>query len=167
MNPFRVATGQLLYRGLFYETTGADKTGVVYTLKREDHAGYASLYRLYMETDDLTEYNFAIAHLDGWDHWKNLTSCTWFKQYVARWREELGVRARGRALNAIRTVAEDKVSKDAFAANKFLLIGEWAEKSKHGRGRPSKDDIKSEAARQAAETRELNDEFTRISGVVN
>lgn len=165
-NPFRVHTGQLLYRGLFFETTGADKTGVVYTLKREDHEGFLSLYRLFMETDDLTEYVFAIKHLDGWEHWKNLCSCTWFKPYVARWREELDIRAKGRALNAVRDLAKDKSAKEAFQANKFLLAGGWQEK-KHSRGRPSKDDIKSEASRQASEARELNEEFNRVSEVMN
>lgn len=165
--PFRVPTGQLLYKGLFFEQTGADKSGVVYTLKSHDHEGFPSLYRLYMETDDLTEYVFATTHLDGWEHWKNLCSCTWFKPYVAKWREELDIRARGRALLSIRNLADDKTAKEAFQANKFLLNGEWREKKTHGRGRPSKEDIKTEASRQAHETRELNEEFARISGVVN
>lgn len=167
-NKFKVHTGQLLYRGLFFEETGADKTGVLYTLKREDHSGFPSLYKLYMETDDLTEYTFAITHLDGWEHWKNLCECTWFKPFIRRWREELDIRTRGRALNAVRDLANNADAKEAFQANKFLLNGEWRDKGqKHGRGRPSKEDIRSEAAKQASASRELNEEFERISGVVN
>lgn len=166
-NKFKVHTGQLLYRGLFFETTGADKTGVLYTLKREDHSGFPSLYRLFMEANDLTEYTFATTALDGWEHWKNLCGCTWFKPYVARWREELDIRARGRALNAVRNLADNPDAKETFQANKYLLNGEWREKAKHTRGRPSKDDIRSEAAKQAQASRELNEEFERISGVVN
>src|SRR4051812_9605533 len=106
LNPFRHKTGQRKLKNLFYEQSPADKTGVVYTLKNHDHMGYPSMYRLYMEFDDPTEYSFAIATLDGWDHWEILCECTWFKPYVAKWRKELDVRTRARALNKIKQVSD-------------------------------------------------------------
>ena len=161
---FRVATGQLLYRGLFFETTGADKTGVIYTLKTKEHHGYPSLYQLYMEADDPTEYTFATTNLDSWEHWTELCKCTWFKPYVKAWREELDVRTRAKSLNAIKDIAA-KGGKESYQAHKFLLQGEYKPTKAHGRGRPSKQEVADEAQRQAFETRELNEEFHRVTGI--
>lgn len=166
-NPFRIATGQRLLRGLFFETTMADKTGVVYTLKDRDHEGYPSLYRLYMEQDDPTEYTFATTHLDSWDHWTTLCECTWFKPYLSRWRKELEVRAKAKALLAIKALADNPDSKEHYQASKYLLNAGWKDKPGNGRGRPSKDDIKSEAKRQADDLRSLDDDFQRITGAPN
>lgn len=162
---FRVATGQLLLKGLFYETVNADKTGVVYTLKPQDHAGYPSLYRLFLESDDVTEYSFAVNYLDGWDHWERLCKCTWFKPFVAAWRKELEIRTRSRALKALADIANDPSKKESFQANKFLVTGSWKtpEESK-GRGRPSKDEIKSEAERIARDSRDVDDDMARVTG---
>ena len=162
---FHVPTGQLLYRGLFFETQGADKTTVVYTLKDRDHEGFPSLYRLYMEMDDPTEYDFAVTYLAGWDHWVKLCKCSWFKPYVKKWREELEVRTKARALRSIKDYAKSS-GKEAYQANKFLVSNGWIEKKTHGRGRPSKDDIKSEAERIARERTDLDEDFARITGTV-
>lgn len=167
-NQFRIWTGQRLLKGLFYETTLSDKSSVVYTLKDRDHEGYPSLYRLYMETDDPTEYNFAISHLDSWDHWETLCQCTWFKPYVSRWRKELEVRAKAKALMAIKALADNPDTKESYQANKFLINGGWKEKSQgRGAGRPSKEDIKKEATRLAEDSRSIDDDFARITGAPN
>lgn len=164
---YRSTSGQRLLRGLFYEETNADKTGVVYTLKDRDHAGYPSLYRLYMEADDPTEYSFAVANLDGWEHWEMLCQCTWFKPYVARWRRELEVRAKARALNQIKAVAESG-GKEAYQANKFLVTGGWKEDTKRkGAGRPSKDEVSKAAKAMAEEARDLQDDYARVLGAIN
>lgn len=145
----------------------ADKSGVVYTLKDRDHEGYPSLYRLYMEVDDPTEYTFAISHLDGWDHWETLTQCNWFKPYIDRWRKELEIRTKARALLQIRQKA-DSTDKEAYQAQKFLVNGGWKEKStSRGAGRPSKEDIKKEAQRLAQDSRDIDEDFNRVTGVPN
>lgn len=165
-NLFRIHTGQRKLRGLFFETTNADKTGVVYTLKDRDHEGYTSLYRLYMEHDDPTEYTFAVSCLDSWEHWEILCNCTWFKPYVARWRRELEVRARARALNAIKEAAKAD-SKDSFQANKFLLNGGWKNDKRKGAGRPSKEEVQNAAKALAEERRDLDDDLARVTGNLN
>lgn len=167
-NQFRIHTGQRLLLGLFYEKTGADKSTVVYTLKDRDHEGFISLYRLYMEMDDVTEYHFAVSCLDSWDHWETLCRCSWFKPYVKRWRHELEVRTKARALMAIKIAAKDPDAKESYQANKFLISGGWKDKSQgRGAGRPSKEDIQKEAHRLAEDSRSIEEDFQRIQGTVN
>lgn len=157
---FKNAQGVRFLKALFFEETLADKANVVYTLKDQDHEGYPSLYRLYMETGDPTEWKFANAHLDGWDHWQNLCECTWFKPYVARWRKELSLRIASEALTRI--MAEAKTaSRNAFTANRFLLEG-WEAKGESKRGRPSKQAIREEAHRIASSESQIADDFNRI-----
>lgn len=153
---------QRLLKGLFYEMTLADKSSVVYTLKDHDHEGFRSLYRLYMETNDPTEWRFATEFLDGWEHWELLCKTTWFQPYVSRWRKELELRLRSQALSRI--MSESKTaSKESFAANKYLLEKGWEPKDSGRRGRPSKDEV-SKAAREIASTNSrLEEDFERLN----
>jgi hypothetical protein len=163
---FRSETNSRYTRGLFYETTLADKSTVVYTLKDQDHLGYPSLYRLYMETGDPTEWRFAQEHLDGWDHWELLCGSTWFKPYVERWRKELDLKLASEALHRI--LKESKTnSREGFAANKYILEKGWQPKGEGTtkRGRPSKEQITKEAARIADEEARLNDDFNRVLSI--
>ena len=159
---FRTTTNQPLIKQLFYEECyGQDEKLAVYTLKDWDHEGYPSLYRLYMETADLTEYTFAETYLDGWAHWERLTQATWFKPFVARWRAELELKLRAQALNRIRKVAETEEHKSAYEANKYLLSGSWKPPG-HSKGRPSKDQIKAEATKIAEQEKQLELDAERI-----
>lgn len=163
MPKFKNSTGGYLLNAMFYETTLADKSQVSYTLKREDHEGFPSLYRLYMEADDPTEYNFATAHLDGWDHWERLCECTWFQPYVTKWRRELEIRTRAYALLEVRAKAKDADSKESFQANKFLLAGGWKPPAEKRRvGAPSKEDVAKAAHDIAMNKTMLDDDLERI-----
>lgn len=158
---FRSSNRKRLLKGLFYEQTGADKTGVKYTLKDEDHLGYPSLSRLYLEMNDPTEYSFALAYLESWDHWLMLLECNWFKPYVERWRQELEVKIRSKALASIIREAKN-ASKDSFAANKFLIQGGWLPKAASKRGRPSKEDIQEAASKEIDLLKQVTDDFNRL-----
>lgn len=168
MSKFKNSIGAYLLNAIFYEQTLSDKSQVVYTLKDRDHCGYPSLYLKYMQADDPTEYTFAVANLDGWDHWERLTECGWFQPYLARWRRELEVRFRARALLRIREVAQDPKAKESYSANKFLVGQGWKEGGpKRRAGQPSKEEIKSEAHRLASISQSLDEDFERITGKVN
>lgn len=168
MTKFKAPTGHFIYKGLFYEQTGADKSGVLYSLKSSDHEGFPSLYRLYMEADDPTEYSFAIRYLDGWEHWQNLTQMGWFKPFVNKWRKELEVRVRSKVLLAIREVAQDDKAKEKYQAMKFLVNAGWKESNaRKGAGRPSKEEVEKAANQIAQDKHDLNDDFTRVTGVPN
>lgn len=144
MNKFKTVTGLYLLGKLFLEQAYHDTERVLYTLKDEDHRGYPSLYRLYMEMEDLTEYEFANKHLDGWKHWEMLSSALWFRPFIVRWRKELELKLKARAL---REIMEEAASggKHAFQANKYLIEKGWVEKPEGKRGRPSKNEILQEA----------------------
>lgn len=162
MPQFRNDVGLYLLQALFFETTLTHtRQHAIYTLKDHDHEGYKSLYRLYMECDDPTEYSFATTYLDGWGHWERLCRTPFFEPYVERWRKELELRFRSRALQNIKGLAEGS-GRDKLTANKILLDGKWGKTEAKGRGRPSKEEIKKEASRLADAERQLEDDFNRI-----
>lgn len=165
-SPYRTHNNIRLTRALFYEVAGEDKSGVIYTLKDRDHIVdgnvLPSLYRLYMEMEDLTEYEFANKYLDGWEHWKMIDDAYWMKDIVKRWREELYLKIAARALNGIKTISRTN-TRDAMAAQRYLIEKGWIPKDeKEKRGRPSKEDIKKEAQRQVLNDRQLKEDMDRI-----
>lgn len=166
-NKFRNSMNTRLTKGLFYELS-EDHTQDVYTLKDQDHLVgeklYPSLYRLYMEAEDLLEYNFANTHLDGWEHWTMITGATWFKPYLDRWRKELELKVRSDALQRLREDALSN-SKSAQLSNRFLLERGWDLEVGKGRGRPSKAEIK-QAAKEAAEQKTTFEaDYNRLVGL--
>lgn len=169
-NPFRNEKNGRYTKGLFFEMTLPETRGsAIYTLKDWDHEVdgkvYKSLYRLYMEVNDPTEYKFAVAHLDGWEHWEILTNCSWFKPYVERWRRELELRMKSEAL--ARIMRESKTSgKESFQASKYLLEKGWEPKDTASkRGRPSKDEINREARSIVEERNRIEADYERLSGL--
>ena len=171
---FRSPVNNTLYtKGLFYETTLADKSSVVFTLKDWDHSVsqedgsvivYPSLYRLYLETNDPTEYRFATTHLEGMYHWETLLACNWFKPYIERWRRELELRMKSESLARIMSEAR-RASKESFQANRYLLEKGWEPKegSSSRRGRPSKEEVKQAASDLARADKTLSEDYSRIS----
>lgn len=125
--------------------------------------GFVSLYRLYIETADPTEYAFAIRYLDGWEHWELLCQSQWFKPYVTRWRRELETKIRSQSLAKIIDLAHNSDSREAFQAQKFLLSGDWKTRDEAKRGRPSKDEIKHEAERLARLESQVSQDYERIT----
>lgn len=160
---FYNAIGHFFLRELFFETTNADKTNVVYTLKKRDHTyngiTYKSLYLLYMQENDPTEYRFATKYLANWDHWLRLQECPWFKEHLESWRNELEVRMKSQALAKI--MAESKAGgKEAFSASKYLLEKGW--EPKNTKGRPSKEDIKAAAKDQLESLQRVTNDAERL-----
>lgn len=163
---FRNASNARYLRSLFYENGTEDKSVVLYTLKDEDYLGYPSLYRLYMETADPTEYEFATQYLDGWEHWKMMTQCTWFIPFVARWREELDLKIKSKSLRVVQKEADDSKSKNSFAANKMLIERAWEKSGPKVRkvGRPTTEEVTGELKRRTDEAQRINGDFERLFG---
>lgn len=164
-NWFKNESGTFYTLGLFFETCGADKSSVLYTLKPEDHQGYASLKRLYIEMQDPTEYEFANAHLGGWEHWTKLSNAPWFQPYITSWRNELELLLKAKAYRAIAVEASGD-GKNAFMANKYLLENlrklRDGDESKAGRGRPSNDEIKRTALEIVSKDLSVDEDLQRI-----
>src|SRR5690606_27339931 len=125
MSNFKNVNGVFFLKELFFELA-ANRENALYTLQNEDRTEdgktYPSLRNLYLLVNDVTEYQFAIQCLDGWDHWKALASASFFQPYIAKWREELEVRNRSMALANIMEAAKGK-TRDAFIASKHIAEG--------------------------------------------
>lgn len=162
-------------KGLFYEhnygedrTTSTGKDFTCFTLKDVDHTAhgkqFVSLKRLYLETEDPTEYEFATKHLGGWDHWKALCACSWFEEYIEAWRAELQLKLQSRALKNLMFEAENN-GKNAYDANKFLIAKGYLPKETKlpgKRGRPSKEEVKAEAQKQVELIKRLEEDKKRL-----
>lgn len=152
-NPFRAASGLYFTRGLFREKAWENPESAatpVYTLQDEDIDGYKSLYRLYMEEEDITEFVFANKYLANNFHWEKLCNVEFFKPYVERWRKELRLKLKARALEAIVKESKDPNSKNYYVAAKYLAEQAYdnnAESRRAKAGRKSKQDIREEAER--------------------
>jgi hypothetical protein len=117
-----------------------------------------------MEAADVTEYEFAMANLAGWEHWERLSSAAWFQPYIERWRKELELKLRARALKNIIFDAEQG-GRNAYDANKFLANANWKPKELPApgkRGRPSKEEVQKEAQAQAELEKRLAEDSKRI-----
>lgn len=160
---FYNATGRALTKALFLETNTTDLAQVMYTLKDHPNEGFPSLYEAYMETEDPTEFQFAQKYLAGWAHWQMLVESTFFKEYVQRWRWELDLQIKAKALR--RLTEEAKGGKNVFSANKFLIESGWLPKrdANNPVGRPTMERIKEEAARIVELDQEILDDHKRLN----
>lgn len=167
---FKNSNGVRLLKGLFFEKTLQENRHLaVYTLKHEDHTveetTYPSLYRLYMECEDPTEWSFATAHLDGWQHWKQLCECNWFKPIIEEWREELSLKIASKLVKNMISISKTN-SREAASANKYLLDKGYfktGDKSTNKVGRPSKEQINKEIKRQAQKDQDLEADLKRLN----
>lgn len=152
--------GRWLTKSLFIEQDhSAGLEQALFTLADEDRQGVPSMYRLYMEMRDPSEYYFAKKYLGGWDHWERLSKSPWFKPYVESWRKELDALIRAEALHEIIRIAQDKTHKSSYEANKILLR---KDKETIKRGRPTKDEVSKEATRMASEEDRISKDAERV-----
>jgi len=161
MNQNRNASGKHYTKALFLEMATTEGTAV-YTLKDHDHGAFRSLYLLYLDVSDPTEYRFARQHLDGWRHWQVLQECTWLKPYIERWRAELAVKIQSESIQKIREIAS-ATGRDALSACKTLL--EMTTK-KIRVGRPNKEE-KIDPSEEALQSRMVAEDLNRIQRELN
>ena len=154
--------GHYLTKSLFLELSYEDKRYVAYTLKNKDYNNLPSLYRLYMEIADPTEYRFATECFEGWEHWQQIANAEWMKPYIDSWRQELEIKLRSEALVRLEKTAQDADDKNSFQANKVLLAGGWKTPEESKRGRPSKDEVNKAIKIAADEQRRLEEDAQRV-----
>lgn len=141
---------QMLFLELGYNTEES-----IYSLKEYHHTHsngvlYPSLKLLYLEEEDVTEYQFATKYLLGWKHWQRICSNKSIAPYIEEWRTELELKVRAQAIRDI--VASCASEKGNFQAAKWLADKGW---EKRTAGRPSKQEIE----RQKKINDRLDDEF--------
>jgi len=119
---------------------------------------YTSLKRLYLEMEDVTEYNFACSYLADWNHWKRLCGNAELRKEIETWREELELKLTARNLQKIRDLAQE----GNYNAAKYLANKEYAS----GKGRPSKADNEVALKKAAMIDTETKEESARILSLV-
>lgn len=138
----------------------------IYTLKERDKEFqgkiYPSLYRLYVEMADVTEYNFANKYLESYQHWDALCQEEFFKPYIARWRKELELKVKSTALLEIIAQSVSDDPRKRLEAAKYLYEKVYAGSEK-GAGRPSKRDIKAQAEKVAKEQKIITEHWERLN----
>lgn len=145
--------GRPLTQSLFLEI-GYETDKAVYTLKDEDHMYegniYPSLKRLFIEMEDVVEYDFAREYLLGWQHWQRLNRNKILAKHFQEWREELELAIRSQS---IKNIIDMTATGDSFQASKWLADRGWDKKAV---GRPTK----SDKAREERMNKRLEDEFS-------
>ena len=106
---------------------------------------FSELGKKYVEFEDLLEYEFAVTYLDGWAHWEKLLSCPAVKAHIDKWRLELDVKVRSRALRHLMEEASDPLNRGFVQANRYLIEKGYlaGTEDKRGRGRPKKAEVSS------------------------
>ena len=153
-------------KGLFYETTLPEERpvfGTKWTLKEKDLVAdgktYISMKRVYLEMEDVTEYDFAMAALGSYKHWERLVESPIIRRHIDQWRKELNLKLKARAMKSIiKAATEDE--KLSFQAMKYLADNEYIDK-KNKRGRPSKEEINAELKKEVENSKTFKDDAER------
>lgn len=154
-------------KGLFYELTLPEdrkEMGTSWTLKEHDLQAdgkvYKSMKKLFIEMEDVTEYDFAIAALGSYKHWERVTESPILKPHIEQWRKELNLKLKAKAMKSIikSATVDEKLS---FQAMKYLADNEYIDK-KNKRGRPSKEELNAELKREVEMSKSFKDDAERI-----
>jgi len=140
--------GQRLTKGLFVEYSYEGKESKpVYTLAREDKEVdgvlYPSLYRLYMECDDITEAVFVSRYMLDARQWEMISSGSLFKEEIQNWRNDLKLKKLGRLVEELELDAVSD-SRSSKSSAKFLIERVYGLPKRSGRpsNSPAKTDSK-------------------------
>lgn len=165
---FKNDRGLYMTRSLFFEVA-PDSSYAIYTLKDHDHTvngrTLPSLYKLYMEEEDPTEYLFATKHLDSFKHWEMLCEATFFKNHLERWRRELDLKMTADNIQRIKALASGD-SRSSLEAQKYIAEKKWLVKEPT-RGRPSKAEISKNLKQHMDSSSQVEEDYNRLRLVSN
>lgn len=159
---------RLQTKALFFETTLPEyriEMEPEWTLKERDHLAhdgktYRSMKKIYLEMEDVTEYEFAMATLGSFTHWETLCKSPWFKEHIDQWRKELNLKLKAKGMRSIIKAAtiDENLS---FQVMKYLADNQYIDKGGK-RGRPSKEEVKAELRKEAEANKVFLDDAERI-----
>ena len=133
----------------------------LYTLAEEDGKfGLPSARQIYLQAEDPTEYEAAMALVGSWDHWQKLMGNEGFMDYLKEWREELEILLTSKSLKKINDIARSD-AKDARMAAQFLATKGWESKA----GRPSKKKINEQARKIAEDKKSYEEDYARVINI--
>jgi len=151
--------GRPITQSLFLEIGYTDMA--VFSLKEKDYEYngvlYPSLKRLYIEMEDVTEYEFANTYLLGWQHWKRICENKQIRKHIEEWREELEYKMRAKGVKSLLASA---VSGN-YQAAKFFVDKGW---DKRAAGRPSKEELQREKEFQTRISEDYSADVVRLFG---
>lgn len=135
----------------------------VFTLKDDDYEYkgkvYPSLKKLYLEMEDVGEYLFACEYLLGWEHWQRLCSNKQISKEIEKWRYELELKLRSKAIIEIRNRSK---TEKGINASKWLAEKGW---DKRQAGRPSKEEVERETKVAADLNRMFADDLQNLGSM--
>jgi hypothetical protein len=140
------------YRFCVYTATDSDRTIEV----DGEEVKLLSLKNIFLEMEDLTEYEFALHCFTSWGQWQRIQKSkikymsTPFCDVVEGWREELELKLRARAL---RQIADYATTDKGYQAAKFMADRGWDLRKA---GAPSK----AEQTKRAKQDKMLHDSVT-------
>lgn len=159
MSKYKDSMGRFRTFSLFKEVNMyTDNYEAVWTLHDEDKEGYPSLKKIYMRYRDPTEYKFAMDTFGSYQHWEKLCKAAFFKDTVAKWRDELSLAIKS---DAIDTLITQSKSPKGITAAKWLAEGGWTTGDSK-RGRPSKEEIQRELKTRANLQVKIKDYAQRV-----
>lgn len=154
------STGRPMTQSLFLEAQYSPYS--IYTLKDEDYEYngklYPSIKKLYLETEDPTEYLFATKYLLGIKHWYRIYENKLMQPHIDEWRFELELKLRSKGVRQLIGAA----NKGSQSAAKFLVDKGWSER---GAGRPSKEEMEKEKKILSNIQDEYADDFKRLVAI--
>jgi len=157
----RDVKGRKRTMSLFYETN-VSSLEAEYTTKDYNHVvgekTYISIYLIYMELADPTEYEFAKLVFGSWQHWERICRADLFKPMIEEWRSELEVKLRSGAIKQIMKNSTLSEGRGQTAA-KFLADRGW---DKRPAGAPSKAEKARKAKIDKSIHHELEDDAERL-----
>jgi hypothetical protein len=158
---FRGYGNKPLTEGLFIESCN-DKQTALYTLGVRDRrvAGvfYPSLHKLYVEMEDVAEYNFATLYFESYSHWLKIKTLALFKDVYAAMVGELNAKLRGVAINVM--IEQVKSGEANQSTLKYLADNDYLPKA--SKGRPTKEAVDKEVRKQTGVKLAINNDLERI-----
>lgn len=135
---------KFLTEGLFLEHHN-DVDAVLYTTSTSDkrYKGrfIPSLHKLYVELEDVSEWNFANLYFANYEHWLLVKAKPFFKEYYAAMVEELNAKLRGKA---IKQMLDQLAAGEASQATlKYLADNDYIPKASVGRPKKKKQEDKA------------------------
>lgn len=156
-NKFKGAGHKWLTEGLFLESSQPNENAI-YSLQPWDKKSggkfYPSIHKLYVEMGDVSEWHFANAYFDGYQHWLLIKSRPFFKEYYAKMVEELNAKISSNSIqNMLKQMEEGTASQ---ATLKYLADKDYVKKAPVGKPKRNK------AARKEGDVVSLD--LARIKG---
>jgi hypothetical protein len=179
--PFPPVNGYVPLRSLFLETSTLEDKVVwirddagprpIFTLKTYDHTIpeesvfyrhqgpnlLKSIYLLYLEYSDPSEYSFALGAFGSWEHWRQLRESIFFQDTYKLMKDALEAKIKSAAIKAACGVAQSSGPQALQAAKWLHSLGEGKK-----RGRPSKEELAKELKREAEEAKLLEEDTKRL-----